>query len=244
MAEDLMLAYNEFVGKNSTVFDIGAYVGGHTDMFLSLGCRRVVAVEPVEEYYLRLCKKYERDTRVTVLRKAAGPVNGEGVLKVHKANWSNGARMDSALSTMSGEWLTGIDDNADKWDEEFKHPDWLRRSPEWSEEQRVETVTIDTLVNEYGEPDFIKIDVEGWEREVIKGLTRPVKALSFEFNTLLKLEWAEAVVEHLLGLRSYEFNYDLQDGLELVSPAWLSQGELFASLRGQAVHGDIFARQS
>lgn len=28
--------------------------------------------------------------------------------------------------------------------------------------------TLDTLIDEYGQPDFIKIDVEGYELEVLK----------------------------------------------------------------------------
>ena len=42
--------------------------------------------------------------------------------------------------------------------------------------------TLDTLVAEYGEPAFCKIDVEGFEVEALKGLSRPLRALSFEYG--------------------------------------------------------------
>ncbi len=238
-----MSAYDHFLKKGSIAFDVGAYIGERTDMFLALGCTRVIAVEATNEHSSRLRKKYAADNRVIVLAKAAGPRNEKGVLRVHESFWPNGTRMDSALSTMSKEWLEGIDENADQWDKRFEHPDWIHRSSEWREEQQVEIVTIDSLISEYGEPDFIKIDVEGWECEVIKGLTHPVKALSFEFNTLLKLEWAEEVVDHLLRLSSYEFNYIAQDSLEFSLPNWFSKIELFADLQGRVIHGDIFARR-
>jgi FkbM family methyltransferase len=227
-------AYNEIVKKGGTAFDIGAYTGSRTDALLALGCKRVVAVEAAAEYYYRLRQKYESDNRVVVLWMAAGPQCGTGILNVHKVYWPGGERMDSALSTMSEEWITRVDKNAK----------WNVPAAQWSEKQSVTVITLDALIKTFGEPDFIKIDVEGYEQEVIKGLTHPVKALSFEFHTTLHLDWSEHVVGHLLTLGSYEFNYDLEDRLELVSPVWLSREQLFDKLQGQDIYGDIFARRT
>src|SRR5208337_3679088 len=139
--------------------------GERTDMFLALGCSRVVAVEAVVEYASDLRKKYVEDGRVVVVGKAAGAQNGMGILKRHRIFWPNGQPMMSACSSMSKEWVADA--------AECGMP-----PSDWSEDEPVEIVTLDTLISEYGEPDFIKIDVEGWEQEVLKGLTRPVKALS------------------------------------------------------------------
>ena len=46
--------------------------------------------------------------------------------------------------------------------------------------------TLDKLIEQYEVPSFIKIDVEGYELEVLKGLTRLVPALSFEFTVVVK----------------------------------------------------------
>ncbi len=45
----------------------------------------------------------------------------------------------------------------------------------------VPTISIDTLIDTYGIPDLIKIDVEGAEELVVKSLTKKVKCLCFEW---------------------------------------------------------------
>ena len=46
----------------------------------------------------------------------------------------------------------------------------------------VPVLTLDSAVEHFGRPFYLKIDVEGWELEVLKGLTRPVPLTSFEFH--------------------------------------------------------------
>src|SRR5262249_42745152 len=57
---------------------------------------------------------------------------------------------------------------------------WQRLSfGKWEE---VETVSMETLITEYGLPFFVKVDVEGQELSVLRGMKRPVPYLSFEVN--------------------------------------------------------------
>jgi len=59
----------------------------------------------------------------------------------------------------------------------------LRRgSGRWRPPVKVRSITIDTLIGIYGVPDLIKIDVEGYEEMVIRGLTSPAKDICFEWH--------------------------------------------------------------
>jgi FkbM family methyltransferase len=56
----------------------------------------------------------------------------------------------------------------------------------------VKTITLDSLIKKYGVPNLIKIDVEGYEYQVIKGLKKKAKKITFEwheehFDDLLKI---------------------------------------------------------
>lgn len=221
-------AYDLLVKEKSVVFDIGAYVGERTQMFLDRGASIVLAVEPVPLYANRLKEKFSGNDEVRVLQAAAGQANGLGFMRVHHAFWPNGKPMDSALSSLSQEWIESVSDEMS----------WNYHAY-WGEAEPVIVVTLDTMIKEYGHPDFIKIDVEGYEREVIKGLTKSVAAISYEFHSI---SWAKDVADYIMQLGPYEFNYDLGDRMELMAPGWLSTKDLFRLLPKNS-YGDIFARR-
>jgi hypothetical protein len=64
--------------------------------------------------------------------------------------------------------------------------------------------TLDRLIGQYGVPDFIKIDVEGYEKRVFMGLTQRVpvsrsNVCSLNSATTALLEW-------LAGTTLYSFD--------------------------------------
>ena len=63
-------------------------------------------------------------------------------------------------------------------------PDWQGGSVSSPVTTRyhVPVVTLDAAVASFGNPFYCKIDVEGWELEVLKGLTKPIPLVSFEFH--------------------------------------------------------------
>jgi len=70
------------------------------------------------------------------------------------------------------------------------------KSANWELATKVHTITLDEMIVAYGNPDLIKIDVEGHEYEVLRGLSKKQHMICFEwheeeYDTLLK------IVEHL-----------------------------------------------
>ena len=68
--------------------------------------------------------------------------------------------------------------------------------------------TLDELIKKFGNPNYIKIDVEGFEHEVILGLTKKSGIVSFEFTSEF-INDAHKSIDHLISLGYLDFNYSL-----------------------------------
>lgn len=74
----------------------------------------------------------------------------------------------------------------------------------------VNSITLDKLIEDYGIPDLLKVDVEGAENIVLKSLTKKVPQLCFEWAT----EWNKKTVEaiyHLSSLGYTRFHIQTSD---------------------------------
>jgi FkbM family methyltransferase len=82
--------------------------------------------------------------------------------------------------------------------------------PDWFEQHtsRIEVplTTLDGIIDRFGTPHYIKIDVEGFEIEVLKGLSKKINCISFEYHTSHKLESLENTMDCLNIVKN------LQDG--------------------------------
>jgi FkbM family methyltransferase len=214
--------YSAFINKGDCCFDIGANVGNRTRIFLGLGAK-VVAVEPQKGCVAELYKIKSR--RLHIMQKVLGASEGTTELLVSDA---------AVLSTLSLDWM-----NAVRRSGRFSSRIWERK-------QTVAMTTLDSLIREFGMPSFIKIDVEGFEREVLRGLSRPVPALSFEFTPEI-LNTAVDCVRYLTSLdKEALFNYSLNESMELALPNWVPSEEIVLALKSYEnnvkVFGDVYAR--
>lgn len=225
----LLRFYSQFVNKGDLCFDIGANIGNRIGVFLKLGAI-VVAVEPQNSCMRKLLKKYGNNNKVFLVHKALGSREGKGNLILSNSH---------TVSSMSREWIDCIRDS----DMFFTSTSAFQ----WHENVTVPITTLDKLIRKYGSPAVCKIDVEGFEYQVIKGLSKPVKVISFEFTPTPKLiNWSIESIKHLSTIGNVQFNYSFTESMILALPEWVDDGKICNILLSiphkTAFSGDIYAR--
>lgn len=115
----------------------------------------------------------------------------------------------------------------------------------WNLSVDVEVVTLDDLINKYGLPKFIKIDVEGFEKEVLKGLSHRPKMLSFEYSP----EMTDQVLDCLQECRRLSFtlfNTSFLESMALSFDKWRDENKIFILVNALKddtfLFGDIYAK--
>jgi len=214
--------YRPLVPQGGLAFDLGSHVGDRVACFRRLGAR-VVAVEPQAALVRTLRILYGGDAGVTLHRAAVGAREGEVEFCVNVANPTVSTASPAFIAAAAG---------AKGW-----------AGQRWTRVLRVPQITLDALIARHGRPDFVKIDVEGLEAEVLAGLSAPVPALSFEFTTIQR-----GVALKSLGrcaeLGAYRFNAALGETQHLVHPRWLhaqAMADWLRALPHEANSGDVYA---
>lgn len=183
--------YSHFIKNGDLVFDVGANIGNRITPFLDLGAN-VVAIEPQKECveYLR----YKFGKAITIIPKGLGARTEHRTMYISRI---------STVSSFSKEWIASV--KASRFS-----------GVEWPTSEEIEITTLDLLITKYGLPVFVKIDVEGFELEVFKGLSVPLPHLSFEYTVPELTVQLKEILTYLHQLSSNSlFNYSVGESMEL-----------------------------
>lgn len=197
--------------ERDLIFDVGANNGYKADIFLRFGAK-VVAVEPDEASQEILKQKFLKyrlkRKRLVIVSKAISDRSSTETMWIDAPG--------GAKNTLSQKWAETLRDDEKRFGHRFSFGQW----------KEVETISIGQLIAAHGLPFFVKIDVEGHELSVLRGMRRPVPYLSFEVNLPeFRPEGLECI--QVLGRLAPDgkFNYTPDCRRGLVLKHWLAKDE-------------------
>ncbi len=213
--------YRQFIATGDLVFDIGANFGNRTKVFSRLGAV-TVAIEPQTACADFLHSVFKDTANFHLVRKALGAAAGQVEMLISNAH---------SISSLSPDWVRSVKESG-----RFSEYNWDRK-------EMVLIDTLDNLIAQYGRPAFMKIDVEGFEEQVISGLSIPVEALSIEFaHEFIKSTFR--CIEHLCHIGDYQYQISFGESMEFLLPKWVTTEEIRKALSEVPLMswGDVYAR--
>ena len=185
------------------IFDIGFNVGEFTQTcFNKYPNCSVIAVEANPNLVNSASPHFFTNYNLSLLNNLVSDVEGESLdfYISHKA---------TGVSTASTEFMENS-----RFTKGSKHLG--ENSIEWAAPIKVESITIDSMIERYGVPDLLKIDVEGYELNVLKGLTQKINDICFEWHEE-ESENLYKILEHLQSLGYNQFGVI----------GWFDEGDIF-----------------
>jgi len=225
-AQEMHKFLQQFIKPGDLVFDVGAHIGKKTDLYLNCQAN-VVCFEPQPQCIAALHKKFDNNAQVAIEQIGLAPEPGILTL-LHSSK-------TPTLSTFCQQWV----------DESRFTGQYI-----WDQTFQVPVSTLDLMIHKYGIPQFCKIDVEGFEYEVLQGLTIPIQYIIFEFH-IEQSESAHKCLNYLKKLGYTKFNFAIAERGIFLFSQWLSADQLFELLQKEihnktwdsiwGLWGDIYA---
>jgi FkbM family methyltransferase len=217
-----MNLFSEINLINELCFDVGANVGNKTEKFLSYGAS-VICIEPQTYCNSILESKFSTNEKVKIIKTALGSSESTSSMFISDHH---------TLSTMSSDFMS------ETKKQRFKNV-------VWGKEEIVTVSTLDNMIKTFGIPKYCKIDVEGYEVEILKGLSTKIKYISIEFVPELKGKTFECI-DLINKLGKYEYNYIDGETEDFVFNNWVDSETIISYLSANNDYansfGDLYAK--
>ena len=173
--------------KLKLVFDIGANLGKSADILRGVS-DKIICFEANPQLVGRLRTKFN-NSNIVVDNRGLSDKSGKQKFNICTQH---------TISTFSDDWI--------------KHSRFSEYT--WDETVEIETTTLDAIIDQYGIPDYVKIDIEGYEYEVLTAFTKVID------NSVFAFEWAEEqkykideILKYVYKIGYNKFGYTIGDHL-------------------------------
>ena len=178
----------KLINKGDLYFDIGAHLGEKSKPFIEKKIKTIM-VEPLPGCVKNLKKLYSKNSIVKIIPKGLGSKNTKKILSINKQM--------PTTSTFAKHWKSGRFSNL-----------------KWHDKIQVQITTLDSLIKKFGNPQYIKIDVEGYEMNVLKSSIKTLRnmrpVIFMEYAPYLFYENGFSPKEFFNFLKKYNYRiYDL-----------------------------------
>jgi len=150
------------------IFDIGANIGNWSLTNIST-TNKIIAVEASLFTYSRLLDNTAAYSNIECIHYAVSDSLNDTI------EFYDCFPADGCLSTTNKDWLCSTESRF------YGQP--------INNISHIKTITLDSLINIYGVPELIKIDVEGAEENVINSLSQKINLICFEWAA----EWRNSL---------------------------------------------------
>jgi FkbM family methyltransferase len=213
------LSLKQIIPKNVLIYDVGAHIGTKTKEFLKFEPTLVLAIEPQPACIQRLNREFINNPSVQIIPFCLSEQPGTLELSI--------CSEAPTISTCSSDWKKGRFSNYT-----------------WDKKEIVKAITLDQLIETYGAPYYCKIDVEGFEYSVLKGLSMPLPLISIEYTREFFEETKKSIM-YLNQLGMGDFNFTIGENPSFYFDSFVDADTLINAIQNLSdslLWGDIYAK--